>query len=301
VSDSVALLGRIAAAVADVIDSGVDPLAETPCPDWNVAQLIGHLVGGDRLNARILTGQKTVESLTRLAPAPDQAAPSAADYRAANARLIEVLTDPQILSSRHVVPVGRMTGRQVLTLRSVEHLLHGWDLAASAGEPTADLEQPASALAAPARDMRAAVGDAVLAHRSPFAPPVAVADHASDLHRLVALFGRDPAWRPDPEIGYARITNRFEDREDVELPDGSRRGFGARGMRVHGQVFATLHDGRLMVKLPEPQVKELIGTGVGLPLGKPGQQPMREWVLVPIDGAATRRAEQAYRYVGGAA
>ena len=39
-----------------------------------------------------------------------------------------------------------------------------------------------------------------------------------------------------------------------------------------------------MIKLPSDQVLGLIEMGVGLPLAKPGQRPMREWVLVPVDG-----------------
>jgi hypothetical protein len=54
-----------------------------------------------------------------------------------------------------------------------------------------------------------------------------------------------------------------------------------------------------MIKLPEPRVNALIGAGLGLPLAKPGQRPMREWVLVPFDGAAGPRADEAYAFVAG--
>ena len=68
---------------------------------------------------------------------------------------------------------------------------------------------------------------------------VTVDETCSDLDRLVAAFGRDPQWRPDPDEGYARLKERFATYDDVELPDGTRRGYGAEGLRVAGSVFAS--------------------------------------------------------------
>ena len=56
-----------------------------------------------------------------------------------------------------------------------------------------------------------------------------------------------------------------------------------------------------MIKLPADEVDRLIGTGLGAPLSKPGQRPMREWVLLPFDGAAARRVDRAYAFVSGRA
>ena len=52
-------------------------------------------------------------------------------------------------------------------------------------------------------------------------------------------------------------------------------------------------------ELPADDVDRLIGTGLGHPLAKPGQRPMREWVLLPFDGAAARRVDRAYAFVSG--
>ena len=187
----------------------------------------------------------------------------------------------------------------MIWLRSVEHLLHGWDLAKAAGSPTHDLEPLAAALDGPARALLAALGDQTMAERRPFATPVAVAETASALDRLVAAFGRDPGWAPDPVAGYARLVERFAGHDDVELPDGTRRGFGADGMRVRNKVFACTYRNRLMIKLPADEVDRLIDTGLGEPMGKPGQQPMREWVLLPFDGSSVRRVDRAYAFATG--
>lgn len=287
------------AVVATVVDHEPEPDTETPCSGWTYNQLLGHLVGGDRVFTGLLTGTAKPPSAPRLAPDADEPSPSPADYRSWSAQLATVFDDPGVRAGTFQVPVGALTGEQVIWLRSVEHLLHGWDLARAAGAPTRDLEPLAAALDGPARALLAALGDQTMAERRPFATPVPVAETASALDRLVAAFGRDPGWAPDPVAGYARLVERFAGHDDVELPDGTRRGFGADGMRVDHQVFACTHRSRLMIKLPADEVDSLVGTGLGEPLAKPGQRPMREWVLVPFDGAAAGRADRAYAFVSG--
>lgn len=300
--DATAIFTITTTAVATIVENQPDPASDTPCSEWSYAQVLGHLVGGDRVVASIVQGRAPAGPVTRSAPAADRPAPSAEAYRAASARLATVLADPQVRARVHTLPVGPLPGEAVVLLRSVEHLLHGWDLARSAGVPTTDLEPVAAALAEPAGRLLASMHPTRLAERRPFADPVrldADPDGAGPtaLNAMVAMFGRDPGWEPDPIAGYERLKDHFARTADVELPDGTRRGYGADGMRVGGSVFACPHGGRLMIKLPATDVAELIGHGLGLPLAKPGQRPMREWVLVPFDGSAVGRAERAYAFV----
>ena len=285
--------------VSVIVDTEPEPESETPCPDWSYAQLLGHLVGGDRLFVGLLSGRSGLPPATRMAPDPDTPPPSPADYVEWSGRLATLFDDPEIRAGTFDVPAGRLGGIQVIVLRAVEHFLHGWDLAKAGGASTIGLEPVAEALDGPARQLLAAVGDRALSERRPFAASVPIAQDATTAERLVAAFGRDPDWAPDPIAGYTRLKERFADHDDVELPDGTRRGYGADGMRVRNQVFACPHRGRLMVKLPVDDVDRLIGSGLGQPLAKPGQRPMREWVLLPFDGAAGRRADRAYAFVSG--
>ena len=297
--DPAAIFRTTALAVEPIIDTEPDPTAETPCSEWTYAQLLGHLVGGDHLFLDILTGASTPPTGPRMAPDPGQPPPSPKDYRRSSGRLAHLFDLPETMAGSYDLPVGRLPGPQVAILRAVEHLLHGWDLARAAGASTAGLTPSAVALRQPAEALLAAVGEQTLAGRRPFAPSVEVDADADPLASFVALFGRDPAWEPDPVAGYTKLKERFAGHEDVELPDGTRRGYGADGMRVANQVFACTYKDRLMIKLPAPRVQELIGAGLGLPLAKPGQRPMREWVLVPFDGSAGARADQAYAFVSG--
>ena len=297
--DPLEILRTVSDTVAAIVDTEPEPHSETPCPEWTYAQLLGHLIGGDRLFVGLLTGGAGLPRVGRMAPDADQPPPTPADYREWSSRLVTVLADPEIRAGTFAVPAGRLTGDQVVVLRSVEHFLHGWDLATSGGAATIDLEPVATVLDGPARQLLAAVGGRALTERRPFASSVEIGEDATSVDRLVAAFGRDPGWAPDPIAGSARITERFVQHDDVELPDGSRRGFGADGLRVRNQVFACTHRGRLMIKLPADEVDQLISTGLGAALSKPGQRPMREWVLLPFDGAADRRVERAYAFVSG--
>lgn len=64
--------------------------------------------------------------------------------------------------------------------------------------------------------------------------------------------------------------------------------FGTEGLRVRGKVYAfVVHNGSLVVKLPEQRVSELAAAGYAGPMIMRGR-PMREWAEVPIEAGAAR-------------
>ena len=77
------------------------------------------------------------------------------------------------------------------------------------------------------------------------------------------------------------IATELRDEPDVE--EGT--GFGRQpGLRVGGKIFAMVHDGRLVVKLPPDRCKELAQAGGARPF-EIGARRMREWVQVEPDAA----------------
>ena len=66
--------------------------------------------------------------------------------------------------------------------------------------------------------------------------------------------------------------------DDVTVPDGSSRGFGAKAIKINGAVFVMLIQGQLAVKVPAARVRELVDRGQGEPLSAGKTTPMREWV-----------------------
>ena len=81
--------------VAAIVDTDPEPHSETPCSEWTYAQLLGHLVGGDRVFVGLLTGAVEPPSAPRLAPDADQPAPTPADYRAWSTQLADRVRRPR--------------------------------------------------------------------------------------------------------------------------------------------------------------------------------------------------------------
>lgn len=67
--------------------------------------------------------------------------------------------------------------------------------------------------------------------------------------------------------------------------------FGTEGLRVRGKVYAfVVHNGSLVVKLPEQRIGELVAGGEAGPTIMRGR-PLREWAEVPIEAGAARWAQ----------
>lgn len=85
----------------------------------------------------------------------------------------------------------------------------------------------------------------------------------------------------------------------VEVPDGSRRGFGSsNALRVAGQIFAMESHGRLVVKLPAERVRALLDSGDGEPFTAGKAKWLKEWVSLPLDHPdAEAIAREAYQFL----
>lgn len=60
----------------------------------------------------------------------------------------------------------------------------------------------------------------------------------------------------------------------------------AHGLKVRGAFFAFTWGEHIVLKLPAPRVRALIGAGTGQPFANGRGVPMREWVrVVPADEA----------------
>jgi uncharacterized protein (TIGR03086 family) len=171
---------RILLAVRD--DQWHDP---TPCTDWQVRDVVNHMVVGNDLFARIVRHEPPATA--RAMPGTGPAFLSA--YRDSAAALLDAFRQPGMLQEVFTVPVGTVPGIVALHLRIVEMLVHGWDVARAIGYPATfpdDLAEQALAFS------RGKLPD-IPADRSPFAPPQPVADDAPAIDRLAACLGRSVA------------------------------------------------------------------------------------------------------------
>ena len=66
--DPLAIFRTVIDTVAAIVDTEPESQSETPCSEWTYAQLLGHLVGGDRLFVGLLTGGARLPRAGRLGP-----------------------------------------------------------------------------------------------------------------------------------------------------------------------------------------------------------------------------------------
>ncbi|MER7697873.1 MULTISPECIES: TIGR03086 family metal-binding protein [unclassified Streptomyces] len=184
---------RIAELLGAVDDSGLE--RPTPCPDYAVRELLGHLAG---LAAAFRdAARKDLGASTALAP--DSALPVLDDdWRRMLPRRLEEMAaawrSPAAWTGMTRAGGVELPGDVAGAVALNELVVHGWDLARSTGQPYAAGEAElrcCEALLAPAEDSPDGEEASGL-----FGPPVPVPDDAPPLDRVIALSGRRPDWRP---------------------------------------------------------------------------------------------------------
>ncbi|GAA4894737.1 TIGR03086 family metal-binding protein [Actinomycetospora straminea] len=190
-------LDQVGALVADTpADTPADALDRpTPCTDWDVRALLGHLVGVHRRVAHVGAGGHfaDVDAVPAVA-----AGTHAAEIATARADIDRVwFLDDAVLDRVLTVPWGTMPGRFVGFGYVQELTVHAWDLAVATGR-TAGLD-PALAEAVEETAHRVLPAEP-RGGPIPFDPPVPTAPDADPYTRLVGWLGRDPAFATDGSL-----------------------------------------------------------------------------------------------------
>ncbi|NKQ52964.1 TIGR03086 family protein [Amycolatopsis sp. K13G38] len=166
-----------------------DLARRTPCDGWDLGDLLRHQVSENRAFGTAL----------RHGHAPDWNSGTLSDnpyrdYADSVAAVLAAFDDDALLERKVTVrEFGTFPGRVAVAMHLVDSVAHGWDIARSLGlpyEPDPDAVHDALAFAQfmPADpDFRR--------ERGTFAPVVKVAADESELHRFLALTGRDPNWQ----------------------------------------------------------------------------------------------------------
>ena len=162
--------------------------APTPCTDWNVLELVNHLVGEDRWVVPLVEGRTIAEVGDELdgdllGDAPPEAA------SAAGKAAVAAFAEPGALGRTVHLSFGDFTAEDYAWQVLVDHVVHTWDVLAGAGsDRTLDPSLVAATTGfwekwADTYRRSGAVG-----------PPVEAAADASAQDKLIASFGRDPNW-----------------------------------------------------------------------------------------------------------
>jgi uncharacterized protein (TIGR03086 family) len=157
--------------------------AETPCADWDVRELVNHVVGEERWTVPLMQGRTIAEVGSTLDGdllGDDPGGTAAVAARDA--------TDAAGWSVDRVhLSYGDEDPAEYLRQLAADHLIHGWDLAVAIGaEPRldADLVSEVAAWFAEREELYRSIG-AIGPRVEGFSGPT---------DRLLAAFGRDPGW-----------------------------------------------------------------------------------------------------------
>ena len=155
----------------------------TPCREWNVGQLVDHMIEGVGSCARIMD---TEPSSAHAAPSDPVVA--AAMFEASARATMRSLSRAGALERTYHPPWGDAQGRTMAEFLLIESVVHGWDLARATSQPPAFADET---VALAHRLSRASLATSP---REPafFDPEIVLDGDRSELDSLVALLGRDP-------------------------------------------------------------------------------------------------------------
>jgi uncharacterized protein (TIGR03086 family) len=157
----------------------------TPCPDWNVRQLINHMVGALVMFRDVAVNGEADPSLFERDLIGDNPADS---FENASREAIAAWRVEGRLDGAAKLPFGEFPAPFALQLPAMDMVVHGWDLARATGQDVAwD-----AALVADTLTFSEATFTAPEFRGSDFGSPVPVPDDADGITRLVAFLGRNP-------------------------------------------------------------------------------------------------------------
>jgi uncharacterized protein (TIGR03086 family) len=184
--DKIELLTGVLSKTGDLMEGTKKDMQKlpTPCPDYEVADLVNHVVGWLQVfdadcNGRTYEGNAS-EYHCKIHPATEF-----------NAAATSLLTGWKKYGfDRKVRMMGsEMPAETVFNMTVMEYMTHGWDLAVATGQPIPYTEQEAQATYARAVTTLPAQ---YRGENMPFAKIVEVADTAPAIDRLIGFMGRTP-------------------------------------------------------------------------------------------------------------
>jgi uncharacterized protein (TIGR03086 family) len=155
----------------------------TPCSDWNVQEVVAHVVIGDSQIPPLFAGER-VDSITDVNPSALGTNPMAT-WRGTAVAAITALSEVSDLDATVQHPLGEIPGRRVVGFRLSDSLVHAWDLASGLTRPIelpGDLAEWCLEFWQPMATDLAASGF--------FAPALHPPEDSSAADRLLSLLGR---------------------------------------------------------------------------------------------------------------
>jgi uncharacterized protein (TIGR03086 family) len=154
----------------------------TPCDDWTVHELVGHMCEGVQGIAGGLQGQAPpAETPDFLADGPK------AGWDAAVTAITAAAT-PDVLSAIHQMPFGEVPGEMAVSVIVADMITHAWDLAEATGIEHGISDELAQFALQTWKPLVPAEG-----RGDGFKAVIDVGDDASSLQQLLGYTGRQPS------------------------------------------------------------------------------------------------------------
>ncbi len=106
--------------------------ALTPCPEWDVRRLVGHMARGN-LNYVLLVRGGSGEAFLRLRDEEALGDDPVGAFERSVAECLRAFREPGALDRITDYPMGAIPGRQLLAVRLTDSVVHTWDLARATG------------------------------------------------------------------------------------------------------------------------------------------------------------------------
>lgn len=163
--------------------------ASTPCSEWDVKALLGHMLGGTLMADAAARHGSVPQAVMQEIMSPGLVGDDFRErYAAAADEMVAAFSDPAIAGKMIELPFGTMPGPVVLSIFTIDTAIHAADLAHSTGQSYDDAELAETSLEVARRNEEMMGG----AMRSPnvFGPQQPCHDDAPATTRLLAFAGR---------------------------------------------------------------------------------------------------------------
>ena len=163
----------------------------TPCSEWNIQELLNHLIGGAEMVVGCFSGQTpniTPGSSDSSYSTETQVAGLVQAYQTVVDQALQVAHEPGALERNIDTPLGDLPGALFLSFCSMDQFIHGWDLAKATSQDTKldpQMAQTCYDMCVP--DMADQGREAGV-----IGAVVAVPDDASIQDKLLGYMGRQP-------------------------------------------------------------------------------------------------------------
>jgi uncharacterized protein (TIGR03086 family) len=169
----------------------------TPCSDWDVRALVNHVAQGNLNYVRLLGGASAAEFL-RMRDEDALGDEPLLSFLASIDDGARAFAEPGAMDRVVDHPSGKLPGRQAITVRTTDTVIHTWDLARAIGADDTLDPQLVEWIDGNIHEIYTGMAEtpvsAETTHRFFAAPAGHPGPHASTQDRLLHLFGRTRSW-----------------------------------------------------------------------------------------------------------